>query len=263
MKENRNPFLSRRPKRSLKNVIVVLPAYNAEITLEATVEDIPRDVVKEIILVDDCSTDSTVEIARRLGLTVIVHERNTGYGGNQKTCYDEALKRGADAVVMLHPDFQYDSRLIPYFIGFLEMGICDVIVGNRIRTRRETLECGMPKYKYISNRFLTVLENIALGQNLGDFHSGFRVYTREVLETLPYHDNSNDFLFDAQFLIQTTYFGFKMADAPIPVRYFREASTMKFLSSLIYGFGVFGELAKFAMASLGLYRSKIFRSHKR
>ena len=198
--------------------IIVMPAYNAEETLEKTYNDIPLEMVEEIILVDDASSDRTVEIARKLDLTVIVQSENRGYGSNQKTCYDEALKRNPDIVVMIHPDYQYDSRLIPYIIGFLEKDICDVILGSRIRTRKETLECGMPKYKYISNRMLTFIENIVLGQNVSDFHSGYRAYTRKVLETIPYHHNSDDFVFDTEFLVQAVHFGFRIGDVPVPVR---------------------------------------------
>src|SRR5438552_11557754 len=169
------------PKRT-KKVIAVMPAYNAERTLAATLADMPPGCVDEIILVDDGSKDRTVEVAREMGLTVIVHSENRGYGGNQKTCYRHALDHGADIVVMIHPDYQYDSRVIPHAVGFIELGICDVVVGSRIRSRHEALAGGMPKYKYLCNRVLTATENFALGQNLGDFHSGFRVYRREVLE---------------------------------------------------------------------------------
>ncbi len=160
---------------------------------------------------------------------MIRHERNEGYGGNQKTCYREALAQGADVVVMLHPDYQYDSRLIPYFLGYLELDICDVMLGNRIRTRQEALRGGMPLYKYLSNRVFTFLENVVLGQNLGDFHSGFRVYRREVLERIPFERNSNDFVFDSEFLAQAAYHGFRIGDAPVPVRYFPEASSIDFV----------------------------------
>jgi glycosyltransferase involved in cell wall biosynthesis len=188
-----------------------MPAYNAASTLEATVRDIPPEFLSDIILVDDCSKDDTAQIAEKLGLTVIRHDTNRGYGGNQKTCYDAALKRGADIIVMLHPDYQYDARLIPHFTGFIKTGICDVMLGSRIRTRAEALDSGMPLYKYISNRMLTITENFILGQNLGDFHSGFRVYKRSVLEKIPYHKNSDDFVFDSQMLAQAAYFGFKIA----------------------------------------------------
>src|SRR5438128_8888492 len=170
-----HPEADHMPKRDYK-IIAVLPAYNAELTLAATLADVPAGSVDEVILVDDGSRDRTVAVAREMGLTVIEHPRNRGYGGNQKTCYRQALDRGADIVVMIHPDYQYDSRVIPHAVGFIELGICDVVVGSRIRSRDEALSGGMPKYKYFSNRILTALENVALGQNLGDFHSGFRVY---------------------------------------------------------------------------------------
>ncbi len=162
----------------------------------------PAGSIDEVILVDDGSRDRTVQIARKLGLNVIEHARNRGYGGNQKTCYRHALERGAEIVVLIHPDYQYDSRVIPHAVGFIELGICDIVLGSRIRSRQEALTGGMPLYKYLSNRFLTAVENFALGQNLGDFHSGFRVYRRAVLERIPFERNSDDFLFDSQLLIQ-------------------------------------------------------------
>jgi glycosyltransferase involved in cell wall biosynthesis len=245
-------------QRHFARPIVVLPAYNAEKTLEVTVRDIPQGCCSEIILVDDCSRDNTVAIAQSLGLTVIRHDRNRGYGANQKTCYDAALGRGADAVVMLHPDYQYDARLIPCFLGFMEMGVCDVMLGNRIRTRRETLQSGMPLYKYVSNRALTVIENVVLGQNLGDFHSGFRCYTRQVLETIPYHANSDDFVFDSQFLAQVSYFGFRLGDAPVPCRYFAEASSINFGRSAAYGLQTLETLGKFWLQKWGIGKFDIF-----
>lgn len=238
--------------------VAVMPAYNAASTLRQTVRDIPEGAVQEIVLVDDGSTDDTVKIARELGLTVIVHEQNQGYGGNQKTCYRRALESGADYVVMIHPDYQYDSRLIPVAVEILRLGICDCVLGSRIRTRRETLEGGMPIYKYISNRILTIIENLALGQNLGDFHSGFRAYTRQVLETIPFERNSDDFVFDTQFLAQAVRFGFKLGDIPVPVRYFAEASSINFRRSLRYGLATLGVMGQYWLDRMGL-RSKLFQ----
>jgi glycosyltransferase involved in cell wall biosynthesis len=243
-------------------IIIVMPAYNAEETLEKTYNDIPLDMVDEIILVDDASSDKTVEIARKLGLTVIVHSENKGYGANQKTCYDEALKRNPDIVVMIHPDYQYDSRLIPYIVGFLENGICDIILGSRIRTRKEALECGMPKYKYISNRILTFTENIVLGQNLSDFHSGYRAYTRKVLEVIPYHNNSDSFVFDTEFLTQAVYFGFKIGDVPIPVRYFSDSSSINLPHSIVYGLKTLYTLFKYSVQRFRLGEYKLFGPKK-
>lgn len=247
-------------RKIFQKVVVVMPAYNAELTLEKTVRDIPAGCVDEIILTDDASSDKTVEVAKKLGLTVLRHEENRGYGANQKTCYEAALKTGADAVIMIHPDYQYDSRLIPYALGFLEIGVCDVILGSRIRSRWEALEGGMPVYKYISNRFLTIIENIILGQNLGDFHSGFRTYTREVLETIPYHYNSDDFVFDTEFLAQTVFFGFRIGDVPVPTRYFEEASSINFHRSVKYGLLTLGVMLKFLLQKTGLSHFKIFSS---
>lgn len=239
-------------------VIAVMPAYNAALTVERTVKDIPAGTVDEIILVDDCSKDNTVEVARALGLTVIPHEKNTGYGGNQKTCYKAALERGADYVVMIHPDYQYDSRVIPVAVDLIRLGICDVILGSRIRTRREALQGGMPIWKYIANRCLTLIENVTLGQNLGDFHSGFRAYSREVLEALPWERNTDDFAFDSQFLAQTVHFGFKLGDVPVPVRYFDEASSINFRRSVVYGCTTLWILAQFWLQWLRLCRFRIF-----
>ncbi len=249
---------SPRPGRT----IAVMPAYNAAATLEKTVADIPDGSVDEVLLVDDCSRDNTVQLARDLGLEVITHEHNQGYGGNQKTCYRYALDSGADYIVMIHPDYQYDSRVIPVAVEILRLGICDCVLGSRIRTRQETLEGGMPRYKYISNRILTAIENIALGQNLGDFHSGFRAYRREVLETIPYERNSNDFVFDSQFLAQAVHFGFKIGDIPVPVRYFEEASSISFSRSTKYGFATLGVLAKYWLNRLKITRSPLFQARE-
>jgi glycosyltransferase involved in cell wall biosynthesis len=245
------------PKRAHK-IIAVLPAYNAEQTLAATLADVPVASVDEFVLVDDGSTDRTVQVARDMGLTVIEHPENRGYGGNQKTCYRYALEHGADIVVMIHPDYQYDSRVIPHAVGIIELGICDVVLGSRIRSRDEAMRGGMPVYKYISNRFLTAVENLALGQNLGDFHSGFRVYRREVLEKVPFENNSNDFVFDTQFLVQAIQRGFRLGDIPVPVRYFSEASSINFRRSLRYGMATLGVVGRYWLDRLGLYRSRLF-----
>jgi len=208
--------------------------------------------------VDDGSRDETAELARRLGLTVIVHKKNRGYGGNQKTCYQQALDCGADFIVMIHPDYQYDSRVIGAAVEFLRLGICDVILGSRIRTRCEALSGGMPGWKYVANRCLTMIENIVLGQNLGDFHSGFRAYRREVLESIPWQHNTDDFAFDSQFLAQAVYFRFKLGDVPVPVRYFDEASSINFRRSVKYGLTTLWILAQFWLQKWRLCRFAIF-----
>jgi glycosyltransferase involved in cell wall biosynthesis len=242
-----------------KKVIVIMPAYNAALTLEKTFNDIPHNIISDIILTDDGSTDETVEISKRLGIKTFVHTHNSGYGANQKTCYREALKTNADIIVMLHPDCQYDPRVIPFAVGFITTGICDVIVGSRIRTRHETLQGGMPIYKYISNRFLTALENFVFGQNLGDFHSGFRVYKKEVLETINYQNNSNDFIFDTEFLAQAIYHGFRVGDVPIPTRYYPEASSINFRRSLKYGIQCLSVMAKYILQASKLLDFRIFK----
>jgi glycosyltransferase involved in cell wall biosynthesis len=251
------PESDRVPKRQHK-IIAVLPAYNAEATLAATLADVPVGSIDEVILVDDGSRDRTVQVAREMGLIVIEHPQNRGYGGNQKTCYRHALEHGADIVVMIHPDYQYDSRVIPHAIGFIELGICDIVLGSRVRSRQEALAGGMPLYKYISNRALTAAENFALGQNLGDFHSGFRVYRREVLERIPFERNSDDFVFDTQFLVQAVHLGFRLGDVPVPVRYFPEASSINFKRSMRYGLSTLGVVGSYWLNRLGLRRSKLF-----
>lgn len=243
-----------------EKVIVVLPAYNAARTLEKTIRDIPPGCVDEIILVDDASSDDTVAIAQGLGVTVVRHDRNMGYGANQKTCYRMALERGAGFVVMLHPDYQYDSRVIPHAVGIVRLGICDVMLGNRVRTRRECLAAGMPLYKYLGNRFLTFVENLALGQNLGEFHSGFRVYRRRVLETVPFARNDDGFVFDTQLLVQAVHFGFKLGDLPVPTRYFREASSISFKRSVGYGCRTLFTVALWFAHRCRIVRSRLFSS---
>jgi glycosyltransferase involved in cell wall biosynthesis len=246
------------PRPRLDRVVVVMPAHNAESTLEATFRDIPEGLVAEVILVDDASRDRTHELARALGITTLRHESNTGYGGNQKTCYREALARGADIVVMVHPDYQYDARVIGAMITFLRLGICDVVLGSRIRTRREALLGGMPFWKYVSNRFLTLTENVVLGQNVGDFHTGLRAYTRQVLETVPFERNSDDFVFDTQFLVQAVHFGFRIGDVPVPSRYFAEASSINFRRSARYGLLTLAALGRFVLQRLRLARFRDF-----
>jgi glycosyltransferase involved in cell wall biosynthesis len=252
-------YQPRMPARSHK-IIAVMPAYNAETTLAATVADFPYGSVDEILLVDDCSRDRTVEVATEMGLTVIQHKKNKGYGGNQKTCYKYALENGADIIVMIHPDYQYDSRVITAAVDFIELGICDVVLGSRVRSRSEALSGGMPAWKYIANRILTGLENFALGQNLGDFHSGFRVYRRDVLETVPFEKNSDDFVFDSQFLVQAVHFGFRLGDVPVPVRYFKEASSINFKRSCRYGILTLASIARWYGHKLG-WRSPLFENH--
>lgn len=241
-----------------KKIVVVMPAYNAEKTLEKTYRDIPQNIVDEIILVDDCSSDSTAELSKTLGIKTISHNKNMGYGANQKTCYTEALNASADIIVMIHPDYQYDARLTPYIAGIIADGICDIVLGNRIRTRWEALSGGMPFYKYIANRILTVFENFLLGQNLGEFHSGFRAYSRRVLETIRWADNSDDFVFDQQFLIEAVACKLKIGDIPVPAKYFSEASSINFFRSCAYGISGLFFVLRFLLHRSGLFRSKIF-----
>jgi len=230
--------------------IVVLPAYNAEKTLEKTVREIPQEVVEEIILVDDKSHDKTVKIARKLNLTVFRHRKNRGYGANQKTCYLLALKHHPDIVVMLHPDYQYDPKIIKYFVEFISEGRFDVMLGSRIRSRHEALAGGMPLYKYLGNRFLTIVENLVSGYNLSEWHTGMRAYKREVLENIDFLKNSDDFLFDSQILFQIIEKGYRIGEIPVPVRYFPEASSINFKSSLKYGLGTLTVAAKFLVKKI-------------
>ncbi|MEI6835369.1 MAG: glycosyltransferase family 2 protein [Candidatus Falkowbacteria bacterium] len=217
-----------------EKIIAVLPAYNAAKTLEKTIREIP-DIFDEIILVDDASSDNTVALAQSLGLFVVCHSQNKGYGGNQKTCYTTALSHGAKVVVMIHPDYQYDPKLARYFAEYIVDGYFDVVLGNRIRSRRESLKGGMPAYKYFFNRLLTLFENIVSGQNLGEWHSGMRAYSREVLENINWRDNSDDFVFDSQMLFRVIAHNFRIGEVPVPVVYFKEASSINLKRSLKYG----------------------------
>lgn len=243
----------------MPKVMIVMPAYNAEKTVQKTLEDIPAEYRSNIILVDDCSKDRTAEVARSFGITTIVHDTNKGYGGNQKTCYREALKAGADIVVMLHPDYQYNPRVIPHLTGIIDNGICDVMLGNRIRTRRETLAGGMPVYKYFSNRFLSLVCNMAAGENLGEWHSGMRAYSRKVLETIPWENNTDDFAFDMQFLAQCSCLGFRMGDLPVETRYFDEASSISFIRSSKYGLHTLLIMGQLLLQKTGLLALRLFR----
>lgn len=235
----------------MAKTIIVMPAYNAEKTLKTTLNDIPEEFRSNIILVDDCSSDNTVKVAKELGIRVIIHEKNTGYGGNQKTCYRIALEENADIVVMLHPDYQYNPKVIPSMVKIIENGICDVILGNRIRTRMETLRGGMPIYKYFSNRFLSLLCNLVTGQNLGEWHSGLRAYSSKVLNTLPWQNNSDDFIFDMQFLVQAAYMNLRIGDVPVETKYFEEASSINFKRSLTYGLLTLWVLCQFVFKKIG------------
>lgn len=242
-------------------VIIVMPAYNAEKTLVKTYNDIPKKLrnPKNIILVDDVSADKTVEVAKKLGVEVVVHGKNKGYGGNQKTCYDHAIKNKADIVVMIHPDYQYDSSMTEELIRPLRDGWVDIMLGNRIRTRKEALDNGMPLYKYISNRLLTAFENIILGTNLGEFHTGFRAYKAECLKKIPYRSFSDNFIFDQEFLFSAVHKGFRIGEISIPVRYFDDASSISFKNSVVYGLQTLIVSTKYLFTHFNLKKFEIFK----
>ncbi len=240
-----------------QKIIVVMPAYNAAETLTRTVAEIPGDVVDEILLVDDASSDNTVEVAKELGLTVYMHDQNFGYGRNQKTCYREALKRGADVVVMVHPDYQYSPKLIVPMADMVAFGEYDVVLGSRI-LGKGAIEGGMPVYKYIANRALTLVQNILLRQKLSEYHTGFRAFRRGVLERLPLEENSDDFVFDNEMISQAVFFGYRIGEISCPTKYFPEASNINFWRSVRYGFGVLGTSLKFRLNRMRLVRSGIF-----
>jgi glycosyltransferase involved in cell wall biosynthesis len=238
-----------------KKVIAVLPAYNAEKTLKATLDDIPKDWVDEILLVDDCSRDRTVELARELGLKVVVHPRNRGYGGNQKTCYRAALEQGADVVVMLHPDYQYDATRIPDLIAPILSGEKHLMLGSRFLG--DPLAGGMPKWKFIANRFLTTVENIAFGLHLSEYHTGLRAYSRRLLETIPYGLNSDDFVFDQELIAQVVAVGgMRIGEIAVPTRYFEEASSVNFKRSVVYGLSTLRVVATYLLHRVGIRRSQ-------
>ncbi len=240
-----------------KKVVVVLPAYNAARTLERTFRDIPLDLVDEVLLVDDASRDATVEVARRLGIRCFLHDRNRGYGRNQKTCYTEALKLGADIVVMVHPDYQYSPKIIPALAGLVASGEYEVAIGSRILGGKAR-QGGMPRYKYLANRGLSLVQNLLLGAKLSEYHTGFRAFSRRVLETLPLGENSDDFVFDNEMLAQAIYFDFPVGEVSCPTRYFPEASTIDFPRSVRYGLGVLATSVKFFLEKRGWRRFRIF-----
>lgn len=241
-----------------KKIVVVLPAYHAEKTLLLTYNDIPFDIVDEVVLVDDCSKDNTVAVGRKLGIkNIVVHEKNKGYGGNQKTCYGEALRLGADIVVMVHPDYQYAPKLISAMASMIASGEYDVVLGSRV-LGTGALKGGMPLYKYISNRFLTLAENLLLSEKISEYHTGYRAFSKEVLETIPLLENSDDFVFDNQMLAQTVYFNFRIGEISCPTKYFAEASSINFRRSVIYGLGVLSTALRFKLQKLGLKKYSIF-----
>lgn len=240
-----------------KKITVVLPAYNAAQTLRQTFDEIPHDIVDDVILTDDASKDATVEMARSLGIPTIRHDRNRGYGSNQKTCYTAALARGADIVVMLHPDYQYTPKLVTAMASMIASGEFDVVLASRI-LGRGALAGGMPIYKYISNRFLTLFENLMIGQKLSEYHTGYRAWSRAVLERLPLLNNSDDFVFDNQMLVQSVYFGFRIGEVSCPTKYFPEASSINFKRSLVYGLGVLKTAAQFRLQRMRLIDSPLF-----
>lgn len=232
-----------------KKIVVVMPAYNAAKTLEKTFLKIPKDYARNVLVVDDGSKDETVMIARKLKLQIIIHSKNRGYGANQKTCYKNALKLGADIVVMIHPDYQYEPQYIKYLVKPIEDGSFNVMLGSRIRTRIETLQNGMPKYKYFANRFLTILENLSLGLNLSDYHTGFRAYDRAVLEKINLDKLSNDFVFDQQILFSAHGFKFKIGEIFTPCFYRSDSSSINFRRSIKYGIDIIVNLIHYLAKS--------------
>ena len=240
-----------------KKVVVVMPAYNAERTLERTLDDIPREWIDDIILVDDASRDGTVPLARRLGLRVFVHDRNRGYGGNQKTCYTEAMKLGADIMIMVHPDHQYDPTVIPQLVAPLLEGACDAVFGSRM-LGGHPLEGGMPKWKYLANIYLTAFENATFYMYLTEYHSGLRAYSRRYLETVNFMANSDDFVFDTEIIAQGVIHGMRIREVPIETRYFKEASMVGFWRSSVYGLSILKTLVKYKLHKKGIVKFRMF-----
>lgn len=245
-----------------KRIAVVLPAYNAARTLERTVEELPREIVDTVLLIDDNSRDETVQFAQRLGLQVFVHEKNFGYGRNQKTCYAEALRSDADVIVMLHPDYQYEPRLVLPMAGLIATGVYDVVIGSRI-IGGKARSGGMPLYKYVANRVLTLLQNFLVGAKLSEYHTGYRAFSRNVLLSLPLLMNSDDFAFDNEILVQAIYFGYRIGEISCPTRYFPEASSINFRRSVKYGFAVLWTSIRFRLQKWHVAKFRIFdiRAH--
>jgi glycosyltransferase involved in cell wall biosynthesis len=251
-----SPPVAARPR-----VVVVMPAYNAAKTLAQTYGDIPHGLVDQVILVDDGSTDETISIARSLDLAIYVHRRNFGYGANQKTCYTEALAAGGEIVVMLHPDYQYDPTLLPQLIAPIERGEADVVLGSRLLVD-DAVKRGMPRWKYVANRFLTWVENRVLGLELSEFHTGYRAYTGEFLRLVPFRENSDRFLFDQEILVQAVHNGFRIREIPVPARYFREASSAGPIASTIYGLSILVLMVRYLLHRAGLVRGRQFEIYE-
>jgi len=246
-------------ERKIKRIIVVLPAYNASKTLQKTYNEIPFDIVDAVILVDDLSTDNTIEIAREIGIEhIIIHEKNTGYGGNQKSCYNKAMELGADIVIMLHPDYQYDPGLIHSMSYMIANDVYPVVIGSRI-LGKGALKGGMPIYKYIANRFLTFTQNVLMNQKLSEYHTGYRAFSKEVLLAINYNENSNDFVFDNQMLAQIFHKGYEIAEITCPTKYFEEASSINLSRSITYGLGVLKTSFLYFLDKNKISRSKLFR----
>ncbi len=241
-----------------RRVAVVLPAYNAALTLKQTYDEIPHDIVDDVILTDDASRDDTKDISRALGIHTLVHDKNRGYGGNQKTCYAAALERGADIVVMLHPDYQYTPKLVTAMASMIASDQFDVVLGSRI-LGTGALEGGMPLYKYIANRFLTLAQNMMMGQKVSEYHTGYRAWSRKLLESLPLDACSDDFVFDNQMLAQSAWFGFRIGEISCPTKYFEEASSINFSRSVTYGLGVLKTSMAYRMAKMGMISPVLFQ----
>lgn len=242
-----------------KRVIVVMPAYNAAATLKKTLDEIPRDLVDEVVLCDDASKDNTVDEAKKLGIKhIIIHDTNKGYGGNQKSLYNKAMELGGDIVIMLHPDYQYTPKLIPSMVNIIGEGLYPVVLGSRI-LGKGALKGGMPVYKYIANRFLTLSQNLLVNYKLSEYHTGYRAFSREVLDTINFNGNSDDFIFDNQMLSQIIFAKFHIGEVTCPTKYFEEASSINFRRSAKYGLGVLAVSVKHFIARLGLYKSRIYR----